>query len=79
MREDFKCGTFMDWSFGGWLRRLRVKSGKTLRTRVTELKMDAGNYSKLERGLLAPPGSKKDVERLLRGLKVSATTKEMIY
>jgi transcriptional regulator with XRE-family HTH domain len=77
--EEFRCGTFMDWSFGGLLKRYRIEKEKTLRQRVNELGVDAGNYSKLERGILPPPASKKEINKYLVGLGLSPQKKQFIY
>lgn len=42
-------------SFGEYFKRLRVMQGATLRDFCIEKGFDAGNISKLERGLLPPP------------------------
>jgi transcriptional regulator with XRE-family HTH domain len=44
-------------AFGRLFRELRVRQGKTLRQFCLDNGFDAGNISKLERGILAPPES----------------------
>ncbi len=46
-------------SFGAYVRRLRAARRVTLRHFSESLGMDPGNYSKMERGLLAPPQDPK--------------------
>lgn len=48
-----------DYSFGGWLRSLRIKQGLTLRDMCKQNGFDVGNYSKLERSEINPPKSKR--------------------
>lgn len=57
MSEFFKCGTFEDLSFGGSLRRFRLKRKIGLREAARLLGMDCGNYSNLECSKLNPPKS----------------------
>jgi transcriptional regulator with XRE-family HTH domain len=45
----------MPGRFGALLKELRLKSGQTLREFCTRHGFDAGNYSRMERGLFAPP------------------------
>jgi len=59
-----------DYSFGGWLRYLRVKRALTLRHAATLLGMDAGNLSKLERSELDPPRSAKRIRYICKKLGV---------
>lgn len=59
-----------DYSFGGWLRHLRVERGITLRKASILLKMDVGNLSKLERSELAPPRSSKRIEKICKRLGI---------
>lgn len=54
---------FRDYSFGGWLREFRIKRKLTLRAASKLMKMDVGNYSKLETSRLPPP---KTIRRLLK-------------
>lgn len=49
-------------TFGEYYRKLRIAKGLTLRKFCLENMLDAGNHSKLERGLLPPP---RDMETLL--------------
>jgi transcriptional regulator with XRE-family HTH domain len=42
-------------TFGDFLKRKRIASGRTLRAFCAAHGFDVGNFSKLERGVLAPP------------------------
>ena len=48
--------------FGEFFKKKRIEIGKTLRQFCMENKLDPGNISKLERGLLPPPTSKEKLE-----------------
>ncbi len=63
---------FQDYSFGGWLRTLRVKNNIGLREAAKLLKMDAGNLSKLERSELAPPKTAVRVKEICEVLKIES-------
>jgi transcriptional regulator with XRE-family HTH domain len=60
-----------DYSFGGWLRNLRVEKNLTLRAAAAKLGMDAGNLSKLERSELAPPCASVTIKRICKKLGFS--------
>lgn len=53
-----------DYSFGGWLRSFRIKRNLTMRATAKLLKMDIGNYSRLEASRVSPPRSFKNLKRL---------------
>lgn len=57
--------------FGEFFKNCRVELGKTLRQFCLEGKLDPGNISKLERGLLPPPQSREKLEEYagLLGIK----------
>ena len=61
----------MGSSFGAFFHARRITKGLTLRQFCEKHELDAGNISKLERGLLAPPISRKKLEQYARflGLK----------
>lgn len=61
----------MDFAFGAQLKKLRIANDVGLRERARKLKMDAGNYSKLESGLHSPPKHVKGVYKLVKGFKYS--------
>ncbi len=76
--SEAKCGTFMDWSFGGILRRIRISEEMTLREFAQKIEMDVGNYSKLENSRLAPPRSKKKIERICAELRLPDLHKDFL-
>lgn len=57
-----------DYSFGGWLRHRRLEIGMTLRISAKHCRMDAGNYSKLERSELDPPRNAKKIQQMCNRL-----------
>ena len=59
--KTIKCGTFMDWSFGGQLRRYRIERNITLRKASRKVGYDPGNLSKLETGIFPPPKSRHTI------------------
>lgn len=63
-----------DYSFGGFLRRMRLRQELTLREAAKKLGMDAGNLSKLERSELDPPRSAKRIEQICRKLGIEDGT-----
>lgn len=67
-----------DYSFGGWIRQLRLKRKLTLRAAAKRLDMDAGNLSKLERSELDPPCSAAKVEFIAKKLGFSKTGLDLL-
>jgi len=63
--------------FGPKLRELRVSRNLTLREFCDRAKVDAGNYSKIERGLFAPPGADK-IEQYLKPLGIEVGSDEYV-
>lgn len=57
----------MHGRFGAKLKELRMAQGLTLREFCSRHGFEPGNYSKLERGLFAPPGNDK-VDEYARAL-----------
>ena len=55
--------------FGEYFKSKRLEQKKSLRQFCLDNQFDAGNISKLERGLLKPPGS-KDLEKYARALEI---------
>lgn len=51
-------------TFGEIFRSARLEKKMTLRAAAKALKMDAGNLSKLERGLLPPPRKDWEIQRM---------------
>jgi transcriptional regulator with XRE-family HTH domain len=56
---------FRDYSFGGWLRHMRIEKRITLREFAIRVGTDAGNISKLERSELPPPVKAERVDELV--------------
>lgn len=57
-------------NFGEFFKGRRVALEKTLRQFCIESKLDPGNISKLERGLMQPPHSREKLEEYARLLKI---------
>ena len=57
-------------AFGAFFKRLRIAQGMTLRRFCAANGFDPGNISKLERGLLPPPGGRDKLLEYSRALKV---------
>lgn len=49
--------------FGDYFKSMRIRKGMTLRNFCQTCGFDAGNLSKLERGLVPPPKSREVLER----------------
>jgi transcriptional regulator with XRE-family HTH domain len=62
-----------DYSFGGWIRHLRIQNKITLREAAKLAGMDAGNLSKLERSELPPPKTASKVLELCYALNIVET------
>lgn len=62
--------------FGDLLYELRIKKEITLREMCRKVKYDPSNWSKIERGKIAPPSDKKTLELWARTLGLKKTKKE---
>lgn len=60
----------MKTSFASFVREKRIAAGLTLREFCRLTGFDASNWSKIERGLHAPPQSKKVLEEITQVLKI---------
>lgn len=69
-------GTFMTNIFGEYLKKLRLERQLTLRSFCEANGFDPGNYSKLERGVLAPPRDEHKLEPYREALNLSTTSTE---
>lgn len=58
-------------TFGAMLKRLRVKRELTLREFCQQHGFDPGNYSRLERGVYAPPQDRNKLEQYATALGIS--------
>ncbi|MBI2922029.1 MAG: helix-turn-helix domain-containing protein [Planctomycetes bacterium] len=56
--------------FGELFKELRTATGLTLREFSAKQRLDAGNLSKLERGLLKPPQSREKLEEYAKALRL---------
>ncbi|OGL41196.1 MAG: hypothetical protein A3C43_09175 [Candidatus Schekmanbacteria bacterium RIFCSPHIGHO2_02_FULL_38_11] len=63
-------------TFGDFFKQQRIKKRITLRQFCLEFSFDAGNISKLERGLLAPPHSKEKLSEYANALGIKKGSKE---
>ena len=57
-------------TFGEFLKEKRISTGLTLRQFCEKYSLDAGNLSKIERGLLPPPKSDDILEKYAGHLKL---------
>jgi transcriptional regulator with XRE-family HTH domain len=64
--------------FSAMLKKLRLEKGLTLREFCLSNKIDPGNYSKLERGLFAPPESSEKLEQYAKALGLKPGSSEWI-
>jgi transcriptional regulator with XRE-family HTH domain len=51
-------------NFGEYIKELRISSGLTLRDFSKKMELDAGNWSRVERGILLPPKANKFFTKL---------------
>jgi transcriptional regulator with XRE-family HTH domain len=58
-------------TFGTFIKETRIKGGLTLRGFCRIMNMDPGNWSKIERGILPPPKSKKVLKEIATSLKLA--------
>ena len=66
--------------FGEFIKERRINKGISLREFCKQVEIDASNWSKVERGLLAPPQDKERLRKIARALDIrfgSALWKEM--
>ena len=56
--------------FGQFFKKMRLRTGLSLRQFCLEHGLDPGNISKLERGLASPPQSKEKLEEYARYLGI---------
>jgi transcriptional regulator with XRE-family HTH domain len=60
----------MDSLFGEYFRQLRAKTGLSLRSFSEKYGFDAGNISRLERGVFLPPESESKIREYARALEL---------
>ncbi|HPL48464.1 MAG TPA: helix-turn-helix transcriptional regulator [Smithella sp.] len=66
--------------YGEFIKELRAKKEISLREFCKQVEMDASNWSKIERGVLAPPQDEEKLKKIARvlGIKIGSDTwKEM--
>jgi transcriptional regulator with XRE-family HTH domain len=56
--------------FGEFIKEKRINKGISLREFCKRLEIDASNWSKIERGLLAPPQDEKKLREIARALDI---------
>ena len=56
--------------FGKFIKERRIKKGLTLREFCKLIEVDASNWSKIERGLLAPPKSDDKLKKVAEVLEI---------
>ena len=56
--------------FGGYFKKKRLETGKTLRQFCLENGLDPGNVSKIERGILPPPQSREKLAHYAKCLGI---------
>lgn len=66
----------MQTSFASFIREKRINAGLTLREFCRLSGFDASNWSKVERGLLTPPQSKKVLDEIAVILKIKKGSEE---
>ncbi len=54
--------------FGAFAKELRIRQGLTLREFCSQNKLDAGNYSRIERGVFRPPSDTQKLEQYATAL-----------
>ena len=62
--------------FGRFFRECRMRLGVTLRSFCRKHGFDAANISRLERGQMSPPGSRRKLEEYARALGLKAQSEE---
>ena len=67
-----------DVRFGSMLHEIRLKNRETLRAYCLKRGFDSGNISKLERNLISPPNTKRQLDKYLTGMKYSEFDYELL-
>ncbi len=63
-------------TFGAFIKEARIEAGLTLRGFCRIMNADPGNWSKIERGLLPPPKSKRVLKEIALALKLAEHSDE---
>lgn len=69
---------FRDYSFGGWIRHIRVNNKITLRDAAQAMQTSPGNLSKLERSELPPPRRAKRVREIVTAICVNPDAMDLL-
>ena len=62
--------------FGHFFKKMRLKTGLTLRQFCKENGLDPGNISKIERGIMPPPTSREKLEQYANCLRIKVDSDE---
>lgn len=62
--------------FGQFFKKMRQKTGLTLRQFCLKHDLDPGNISKIERGILPPPTSRQKLETYAKYLNIKPQTED---
>jgi transcriptional regulator with XRE-family HTH domain len=63
-------------NFGEYIRDLRISKEITLREFCKNAQQDPSNWSKTERGIIAPPKSKLVLDQIIKALDIKKDTEE---
>lgn len=63
-------------TFGEFFKKIRISEGYSLRAFCKEFDLDAGNISKLERGVLAAPKNESKMKMFASALNIKEGTEE---
>ncbi len=67
-----------DKTFGEFLKQRRIAQGRTLRAFCQEQGFDHGNYSRMERGVLAPPQKEEKLAEYAEALGIARGSDEWL-
>ncbi len=65
-------------TFGEFLKQKRIAQGRTLRAFCHEQGFDHGNYSRMERGVLAPPQKEEKLAEYAQALGIARASDEWL-
>lgn len=63
-------------TFGAFVKEVRIKAGLTLRAFCKSMNIDPGNWSKIERGMLPPPKSRRVLNAVAEALRLAEGSEE---
>lgn len=70
-----KCGG-EKMTFGAFVKEARLRAGMTLRAFCRSMDVDPGNWSKIERGILPPPKSRRVLNAIADVLRLEEGSEE---